>query len=116
MSEIFLVVPSHIDTAYISLGALSETFWVLRDTLTEVIEQCFRDRTRIRLLFGFRNVAEYEYEYYSGIEIWQNTNMNTIRALTFGRTRIRILFGVPILCEYEYEYFDYLISIEHEYE
>ena len=46
---------------------------------------------RIRILFGFRKMAEYEYEYYSGSEIWPNTNTNTIRSATFVRIRIRIL-------------------------
>ena len=48
-------------------------------------------RIRIRILFGFRNMAEYEYEYYSGSEIWPNTNTNTIRSAKFVRIRIRIL-------------------------
>ena len=56
-------------------------------------------RIRIRILFGFRNMAEYEYEYYSGSEIWPNTNRNTIRSATFIRIRTRVLrlFVYPIL-------------------
>ena len=46
-------------------------------------------RIRIRTLFGFRNLAEYEYEYYSGTEIWPNTNI--IWSTTFVQIRIRIL-------------------------
>ena len=46
---------------------------------------------RIRILLGFRNMPEYEYEYYLGSEIWPNTNTNTIRSATFVRIRIRIL-------------------------
>ena len=46
---------------------------------------------RIRILFGLRIMAEYEYEYYSGSEIWPNTNTNIIRSATFGRIPIRIL-------------------------
>jgi len=55
---------------------------------------------QLKILFGFRNFAEYEYEYkyYSGSELWPNTN--TIQVKKFGR--IRILFGVPLLSEYEY--------------
>ena len=34
-------------------------------------------RIRVRILFGFRNMAEHEYEYYSGSEICPNTNTNT---------------------------------------
>ena len=47
-------------------------------------------RIRIRILFGFRNMAEYEYKYYSGSEIWPNTNTNTIRVWKIMRIRIRI--------------------------
>ena len=46
-------------------------------------------RIRIRTLFGFRNLAEYEYEYNSGTEIWPNTNI--IWSTTFVQIRIRIL-------------------------
>ena len=59
-------------------------------------------RVRIRILFGFRNMAEYEYEYeyYSGPEIWPNTNTNIIRSATFVRIRIRIRDGhVPIFAD-----------------
>ena len=62
----------------------------------------------------FQSVAEYEYEYYSGLEIWPNTNTNTIRFQKFGW--IRILFGVPLLSEYEYEYLDYSNNTEDKYE
>ena len=31
------------------------------------------------MLFGFRNMAEYEYENYSGPEIWPNTNTDIMR-------------------------------------
>ena len=48
-------------------------------------------RIRIQILFGFRNMAEYEYEYYSGSEIFPNTNTNTIRKATFVQIRIQIL-------------------------
>ena len=61
-------------------------------------------------------MTEYKYEYYSGSEIWQNTNTNTIRVQKFGRLGIRILFGVPLLSEYEYEYLDYSNNTEYEYE
>ena len=61
-------------------------------------------------------MAEYEYEYYSGLEIWPNTNTNTIRVQKFGRIRIRILFGVPLLSEYEYEYLDYSNNTQYKYE
>ena len=44
-------------------------------------------------------MAEYEYEYYSGSEIWPNTK----------------LFGVPLSSEYEYEHLDYLNITEYEY-
>ena len=47
-------------------------------------------------------MAEYEYEYYSGSEIF--------------RIRIQILFEKPLLSEYEYEFLDYLNKIEYEYE
>ena len=36
-------------------------------------------------------MAEYEYEYYSGSEIWPNTNTNIIRSAIYVRIRIRIL-------------------------
>ena len=52
----------------------------------------------LRIIFGFQNLLEYEYEYYSGSEIWPNTNTNTIEVQKFGR--IRILFGVPLFSEY----------------
>ena len=86
------------------------------NTNTIRFQEC--GRIRIRILFGFRNVAEYEYEYYSGLEIWPNTNTNTIRVQKFDRIRIRIriLFGVPLLSEYEYEYLDYSNNTEYEYE
>ena len=77
----------------------------LKCNRTEVSEQCFWDRIRIRILFGFRNLAEYEYEYYSGSEKWPNTNTNTIRVKKYGRIRIRILFGFRNFAEYEYEYY-----------
>ena len=48
-------------------------------------------RIRIQILFGLRNLSEYEYEYYSGSELWPNTNTNTIQVQKFGRIRIRIL-------------------------
>ena len=48
-------------------------------------------RIRIRILFGFRNMAEYEYEYYSGSEIWPNTNTKTIQSATFVRLLIQKL-------------------------
>ena len=60
-------------------------------------------RIRIRILLGFRNMAEYEYEYYSGSELWPNTNTNTIRVQKFGR--IRILFGIRNMAENKYEYY-----------
>ena len=59
------------------------------NTNTIRLQKC--GRIRIRILFGFRNIAEYEYEYYSGSEIWPNTNTNNIRSATFVRIRIRIL-------------------------
>ena len=61
-------------------------------------------------------MAEYEYEYYSGLEIWPNMNTNTIRVKKYIRLRIWILFGVPLLSEYEYEYFDYSNNTKYEYE
>ena len=56
------------------------------------------------------SVFSTEYEYYSGSELWSNTN--TIQVQKFGRIRIRILFGVPLLSEYEY--LDYLNSTEYQ--
>ena len=35
------------------------------------------DRIRIRILFGFSKMTEYEYEYYSAFPKWPNTNTNT---------------------------------------
>ena len=55
----------------------------------------------LRIIFGFQNLLEYEY--YSGSEIWPNTNTNTIQVQKFGRIRIRILFGFRKMAEYEYE-------------
>ena len=40
------------------------------NTNTIQFQKC--GRVRIRILFGFRNIAEYEY--YLGSEIWPNTN------------------------------------------
>ena len=34
----------------------------------EVSEQCFEDRIRIRILFEFQKMPEYEYEYYSAFQ------------------------------------------------
>ena len=48
-------------------------------------------RIQVRVLFGLEYMAEYEYEYYSGSEIWPNMNTNTIWSATF--VRIRIVFG-----------------------
>ena len=48
-------------------------------------------QTRIRILFGFRTLAEYEYKYYLGSEIWPNMNTNIIRSATLVRIQIRIL-------------------------
>ena len=39
------------------------------------------DRTQIRILFGFRNMAKYEYKYCTGKRVWPNTN--TIWSATF---------------------------------
>ena len=58
------------------------------NTNTIWLQKC--GRIRIRILFGFRNMAEYEYEYYSGSEIWPNTNTNIIRSAIYVRIRIRI--------------------------
>ena len=73
--------------------------WPL-DTNTNIIR--FPKNDRIRILFGFPKMTEYEYEYYSISQKWPNTNTNIIR---FPKNdRIRILFGYPQMTEYEYEY------------
>ena len=71
----------------------------------EVSEQCFDYRIRIRILFGFPKMTEYEYEYYSVSQKLPNTNTNIIRFPKNDRIRIRILFGFPKMTEYEYEYY-----------
>ena len=52
-------------------------------------------RIRIRILFGLRKSAEYEYEYYSVLKNHPNTNTNTIRFENIYRIRIRILVFGP---------------------
>ena len=56
-------------------------------------------RIRIRILFEFRNLDEYEY--YSGSEILPNKTEN----LKFRLWVKYILFGFQTLTEYEYEYY-----------
>ena len=59
---------------------------------------------RIRILFGFQKITEYEYEYYSVSQKLPNTNTNIIRLSKKDRIRIRIriLFGFPKMTQYEY--------------
>ena len=74
-------------------------FW-WPNTNTNIIRLPQNDRIRIRILFGFPKITEYEYEYYSASQKWPNTNTNIIR---FPKNyRIRILFGFPKRTEYEY--------------
>ena len=75
------------------------------NTNTNIIRVPKNDRIRIRILFGFPKLTEYEYEYYSGFQKWPNTNTNIIRLPKNDQIRIRILFGFPKMTEYEYEYY-----------
>ena len=61
------------------------------NTNTTTIQYQKFGRIQVRVLFGLEYMAEYEYEYYSGSEIWPNMNTNTIWSATF--VRIRIVFG-----------------------
>ena len=79
-------------------------FW-WPNTNTNIIRVPKNDRIRIRILFGFPKLTEYEYEYYSGFQKWPNTNTNIIRLPKNDQIRIRILFGFPKMTEYEYEYY-----------
>ena len=74
------------------------------NTNTNIIRVPKNDRIRIRILFGFPKLTEYEYEYYSGFQKWPNTNTNIIRLPKNDRIRIRILFGFPKIINYEYKY------------
>jgi len=78
------------------------------NTNTNIIRVPKNDRIRIRILFGFPKLTEYEYEYYSGFQKWPNTNTNIIRLPKNDRIRIRILFGFPKMTEYKYEYYSTL--------
>ena len=72
---------------YIMIGLLSTSvgegtrgerivFW-WPNTNTNTIRLFKNDQIRIRIIFGFSKMTEYEYEYYSAFQKWQN--MNTIR-------------------------------------
>ena len=76
-------------------------FW-WPNTNTNIIRLPKNYRIRIRILFGFPKMTEYEYEYYSASQKWPNTNTNIIRLPENDRIRIRILFGFPKMTEYEY--------------
>ena len=82
-------------------------FW-WPNTNTNIIRVPKNDRIRIRILFGFPKLTEYEYEYYSGFQKWPNTNTNIIRLPKNDQIRIRILFGFPKMTEYEYKYYSTL--------
>ena len=75
-------------------------FW-WPNTNTNIIRLPKKDRIRIRILFGFSKMTEYEYEYYSIFQKWPNTNTNIIRFPKKERIRIRILFDFPKMTEYE---------------
>ena len=65
-------------------------FW-WPNTNTNIIRLPKNDRIRIRILFGFPKMTEYEYEYYSAFQKGPNTNI-----IQFSKNdRIRILFGFP---------------------
>ena len=68
------------------------------------IEKSWPNTTNIRILFGFKILTEYEYEYYSVWKNRPNTNTNIIRFEKIDWIRIRILFGLKKSPEYEYEY------------
>ena len=68
-------------------------FW-WPNTNTNIIRLSKNDRIRIRILFDFPKMTEYEYEYYSAFQKWPNTNTNNIRLSKNERIRIRILFGL----------------------
>ena len=77
-------------------------FW-WPNTNTNIIRLPKNDRIRIRILFGFTKMTEYEYEYYSVFQKWPNTNI--IRFEKGDRIRIRILFGLKKAAEYENKYY-----------
>ena len=90
-SSTLLLVMAHISTAFTWLCTFVANSASLRlhavwdrgerivfsgsNTNTIRFKKC--GRIRIRLLFGFRNLAEYEYEYYSEGHFCPNTNTNT---------------------------------------
>ena len=47
------------------------------NTNTNIIRVHLLDLIRIRILFGLRNLTEYEYEYHSERHFWSNLNTNT---------------------------------------
>ena len=53
-------------------------FW-WPNTNTNIIRFPRNDRIWILILFGFPEMTEYEYEYYSATQKWPNTNTNIIR-------------------------------------
>ena len=98
-------VVSHSNKPCVILTHPSNTmrinFWVSRkhrwakvfrgpNTNTNIIRVPKADQIRIRILFGFPKLTEYEYEYYSGPQKRPNTNMNIIRLSKNDRIRIRI--------------------------
>ena len=79
-------------------------FW-WPNTNTNIIRVPKNYRIRIRILFGFPKLTEYEYEYYSGFQNWPNTNTNIIGLPKNDQIRIWILFGFPKMTKYDYEYY-----------
>ena len=65
-------------------------FW-WPNTNTNIIRFPKNDRIRIRILFGFPKMTEYEYEYYSAFQKWPNTNIIRLSK----NDQIRILFSFP---------------------
>ena len=61
-----LVVSQYwFDNDMVNFSKLLENFLSRHNNDSEVSEQCFDDRIRIRILFGLKKLTEYEYEYYS---------------------------------------------------
>ena len=67
------------------------------NTNTNIIRVPKNDRIRIRILFGFPKLTEYEYEYYSVWKNHPNTNTNIIRFENINRIRIRIFWYSNII-------------------
>ena len=73
------------------------------NTNTNTIWLFKNDTIRIRILFVFPKITEYEYEYSSTFQKWPNTNTNAIfLLLTNYQIWIRLLFGFSKMTKYEF--------------